>query len=146
MDHDGQVLTEIVLPLMNVDRRDVQGDIDPTEPNQQQIMITSAGEKGSYAYQKLTETFIQSIVSPESAFVWGCDYRVPMMHGLLNKKFIQEIKLSSTYNEDSFAREYLSIKSLWTLNLLNREKISLETIRGQAIKWQVQRLLARNRA
>ena len=32
-DHDGVTLTEIVLPLMNVDRRDAQGDIDPTEPN-----------------------------------------------------------------------------------------------------------------
>ena len=32
-DHDGTTLTEIVLPLMNVDRRDAQGDVDPTEPN-----------------------------------------------------------------------------------------------------------------
>ena len=51
-------------------------------------MITSAGTKGTYAYEKLIETFIQSIIAPESAFVWGCDYRVPMMHGLLNRKFI----------------------------------------------------------
>ena len=110
-DHDGTTLTEIVLPLMNVDRRDAQGDVDPTEPNQQQVMITSAGTKGTYAYEKLIETFIQSIIAPESAFVWGCDYRVPMMHGLLNRKFIQELKLSGTYQADSFAREYLSI---WT--------------------------------
>lgn len=60
-------------------------------------MITSAGTKGTYAYEKLIETFIQSIIAPESAFVWGCDYRVPMMHGLLNRKFIQELKLSGTY-------------------------------------------------
>ena len=32
------------------------------------------------------------------------DYRVPMMHGLLNKRYIQELKLSGTYKEDSFAR------------------------------------------
>lgn len=70
-DHDGTTLTEIVLPLMNVDRRDAQGDVDPTEPNQQQVMITSAGTKGTYAYEKLIETFIQSIIAPESAFVWG---------------------------------------------------------------------------
>ena len=89
---------------MNVDRRDAQGDVDPTEPNQQQVMITSAGTKGTYAYEKLIETFIQSIIAPESAFVWGCDYRVPMMHGLLNRKFIQELKLSGTYQADSFAR------------------------------------------
>lgn len=96
---------------MNVDRRDAQGEIDPTEPNQQQVMITSAGTKGTYAYSKLIETFIQSIIAPESAFCWGTDYRVPVMHGLLSKKFIQELKLSGTYDEGSFAREYLSI---WT--------------------------------
>lgn len=56
---------------MNVDRRDAQGDVDPTEPNQQQVMITSAGTKGTYAYERLIETFIQSIIAPESAFVWG---------------------------------------------------------------------------
>lgn len=110
-DHDGTTLTEIVLPLMNVDRRDAQGDVDPTEPNQQQVMITSAGTKGTYAYEKLIETFIQSIIAPESAFVWGCDYRVPMMHGLLNRKFIQELKLSGTYQADSFARRLFACLS-----------------------------------
>lgn len=33
------------------------------------------------------------------------------MHGLLDKKYLNEIKMSSTYKEDSFAREFLS---LWT--------------------------------
>ena len=54
-DHDGDVLAEVVLPLMNVDRRTVTGDIDLTEPNQQQIYITSAGGKGTYAYERLIE-------------------------------------------------------------------------------------------
>ena len=34
-----------------------------------------------------------------------------MLHGLLNKTFVEELKISPTYKEDSFAREYLSI---WT--------------------------------
>ena len=37
MDHDGTVLTEVVLPLMNVDRRTVTGELDEEEPNQQQL-------------------------------------------------------------------------------------------------------------
>lgn len=110
-DHDAQVLTEIILPLMNVDRRTVRGELDPTEPNQQQIYITSAGQKGSYAYEKLVELFIQSIIAPNSTFVWGCDYRIPLLHGLLNKQYIEELKLSSTYRDDSFAKEYLSVWS-----------------------------------
>lgn len=62
------------------------------------------------------------------------DYRVPMMHGLLNRKFIQELKLSGTYQADSFAREYLSIdpQFKWTLNLFNCWKLSTETISSQA--------------
>ena len=192
---------------MNVDRRDVQGDIDPTEPNQQQIYqqlffllkkklviciimqkciiqnfvncwkiqnrqsaakpqkwkvqrlslweqiqanrsakpltqkrkvkiqsnltwerklrkrskisdftrmfndITSAGNKGSYAYDRLIELLVQSIVAPDTSFVFGCDYRVPVMHGLLNKKFIQELKLSGTYQADSFARRLFACLS-----------------------------------
>lgn len=37
MDHDGTALNEIVLPLLNVDRRTVTGELDEEEPNQQQI-------------------------------------------------------------------------------------------------------------
>ena len=36
-DQDPVMVTEVILPLLNVDRRDAQGDVDPTEPNQQQI-------------------------------------------------------------------------------------------------------------
>ena len=38
-DHDGTVLNEVVLPLMNVDRRTVLGELDETEPNQGQIYM-----------------------------------------------------------------------------------------------------------
>lgn len=86
--------------------------------------ITSAGSKGSYAYDRLIELFAQSVVAPESTFIFGCDYRIPAMHGLLNKRFIQELKLSNSFKTDSFAREYLSINppTQWTLNLPNCEK------------------------
>lgn len=103
------MLSQVVLPLMNVSRRDMQGEIDPTEPNQQQIYISSAGNKGSYAYDKLIELSIQQIIAPWTTFCFGCDYRVPMQHGLLSRQFIEELKISQTYNEDAFAREYLSI-------------------------------------
>lgn len=111
LDHDGTTLNEIVLPLMNVDRRTILGELDETEPNQAQYFITSAGQKGSYAYEKLVELFVQSIVAPKTTFVMGCSYRVPQRHGLLNKSFIEDLKLSTTYKPDSFAREYLSV---WT--------------------------------
>ena len=106
-DHDGDTLNEIVIPLLNVNRRTVAGLMNEKEPHQCQFYMTSAGQKNSYAYQKLIEILELEIITPKSAFVWGCDYRVPMQAGLLDKTFIKELKMSSTYKDDSFAREYL---------------------------------------
>lgn len=106
-DHDGTLLNEVVLPLLNVNRRTKAGLVNENEPHQAQFFLTSAGQKASYAYEKLVELYAMQIYNPKAAFVWGCDYKVPMMHGLLPKNYLHEIKLSSTYADDSFAREYL---------------------------------------
>ncbi len=110
-DHDGDTLNEVVLPLLNVNRRTAARTVNLKEPHQAQFYMTSAGTKMSYAYDKLMECVVSSIIDPESTFVWGCDYRVPMFHGLLDKKYLMEIKTSPTYKPESFAREYLGI---WT--------------------------------
>lgn len=55
--------------------------------------------------------FENAIIDPNSSFVFGCDYRVPAMHGLLDKTYINKLKMSPSYNEESFAREYMSIWS-----------------------------------
>lgn len=92
---------------MNVNRRTKARIVNPNEPHQAQFYLTSAGQKSSFAYQKLVELFAMQIYNPKASFVWGCDYKVPMICGLLPKNYLQEIKLSSTYKDDSFAREYL---------------------------------------
>ena len=69
-----------------------------------------------------------SIINPKKAFVWGCDYRVPVMHGLLDKQFIQELKMSPTYQEETFAREYKA--DMYSLNyweLLETSKAFITT-------------------
>lgn len=96
---------------MNVNRRTKSGLVNKNEPHQAQFYMTSAGQKNSYAYQKLIETLVLEIITPRSAFVWGCDYRVPLHFGLLDKTFLKEIKMSSTYKDDTFAREFMGI---WT--------------------------------
>lgn len=42
------------------------------------------------------------------------DYKLPMYYGLLNADFVKSIKRSNTYEESSFAREFLS---KWTSNV-----------------------------
>lgn len=110
-DHEEQPINEIVLPLMNVSRRLPNNDVNFKEPNQQRIFMTSAGVKTSFAYDLLIDTFESSIIDPDNAFCFGCDYRVPVMHGLLDGNYINKLKMSPSYNEESFAREYLSLWS-----------------------------------
>lgn len=109
--HDEELVNTVVLPLMNVSRRLPNGEVNPYEPNQQQICATSAWLKTSFAYIKLIDMFVDSIINPNSTFVFGCDYRVPVMHGLLARDFVNKLKMSPSFNEETFAREYLSI---WT--------------------------------
>lgn len=75
------------------------------------MLRTSAGAKMSYAYVKLIDVFENSIIDPKNSFCFGCDYRVPMMHGLLAPTYINKLKMSPSYNSESFAREYLSLWS-----------------------------------
>ena len=117
-DHDPDAVSEILLPLMNVNRRTKTGKVNPKEPQPQQLWMSSAASKSSYCYEQLIEMLEQEIIDPDSTFVFGCDYRVPLMHGLLDKKYIEKIKMSSTTKDDSFAREYLghftgSVQNSW---------------------------------
>ena len=110
-DHEEGPINEVVLPLMNVSRRLPDNTVNEKEPNQQRIFMTSAGVKTSFAYDLLVDDLIDCIIHPDSTFVFGCDYRVPILHGLLDKTYINKLKTSSSFSEDSFAREYASIWS-----------------------------------
>ena len=74
--------------------------------------MTSAGVKTSFAYDLLLDVFEDAIIHPNSSFCMGCDYRVPMLHGLLDRTYINKLKASPSYNEESFAREYRRICTL----------------------------------
>lgn len=106
---DQTLLNEIIIPTMNVDRRLSCGDrVESETVNKSQIYVTTAGWKNSFAYQKLMQILIQSIIEPGEAIVLGGTWRVPVMEKLLKKSFIEELKLDGTYNDASFAREYES--------------------------------------
>lgn len=110
-DHEEQPINEIVLPLMNVSRRLPDNTVNSNEPNQQRLFMTSAGVKTSFAYDLLLDVFEKSIINPETSFCMGCDYRVPVLHGLVERDYINDLKMSPSYNAESFAREYMSLWS-----------------------------------
>lgn len=51
------------------------------------------------------------IVEPGKAFIMGGTYRIPVLLGLQNKNFIDDLRKDSTFNEAGFSREY---ESKWT--------------------------------
>ena len=106
-DLDGSMVQEVVLPQMNVSRRMANGLVNPYEKiNTQVIYATSAGMKSSYAYDALIDTFENAIIDPKRSFSMGLDYRIPAMHNLIDRGFVQKLKLSPSYNEQTFASEY----------------------------------------
>lgn len=107
-NHDEEMISTVVLPLLNVSRRLPDNTVNPKEPNQQVICCTSAWLKSSFAYARLIDDFENAIIDPQNTFVMGCDYRVPLLHGLLDKDFINKLRMSPSFNEESFATEYLS--------------------------------------
>ena len=109
---DGDILNEVIIPTTNVDRLLPDGSRHKEENvNKSQIYITTAGWKNSFAYDRLIELLVQSIISPDEVMVIGGTYETPVTEGLLNEDFVEQLKISGTYNDESFDREYRSIWS-----------------------------------
>ena len=109
---DGDILNEVVIPTTNVDRLLPDGTRHKEENvNKSQIYITTAGWKNSFAYDKLIELLVQSIIAPNEVMVIGGTYETPVTEGLLDEDFVDQLKIQGTYNDESFDREYRSIWS-----------------------------------
>lgn len=106
---DQTALNEIVIPTTNVNRLLPDGTRHKEENvNKSQIYITTAGWKNSFAYDKLIELLIQSLIEPEEVMIMGGTWETPVTEGLLDENFVDQLKLQGTYSEDSFDREYCS--------------------------------------
>ena len=104
---DQTMLNEVIIPTMNVNRRLPDGSRHEEElVNKSQIFVTTAGWKNTFAYEKLIQTLIQQITEPGQAVVLGGTWRIPVLEKLLQRSFIEELKMDGTYNDASFAREY----------------------------------------
>lgn len=106
---DGTILSEVIIPVMNVSRRALDGTVHPEEPlNKSQLYITTAGYRNTFAYDKHIQILIWSIVNPDRAMVLGGTWRIPVLMKLLDKDFVKDLQQDGTFNESSFEREYES--------------------------------------
>ena len=109
---DGDILSQVIIPTMNVSRLCMDGTTQPDETlNKSQIYVTTAGYKGTFAYDKLIQLLVWMITEPHKAMVMGGTWRIPVLMKLLDKNFLQDLKRDGTFNEASFDREY---ESKWT--------------------------------
>ena len=109
---DGDILNEVIIPTTNVDRRLSDGSRHKEETvNKSQIYITTAGWKNSFAYSKLIQLLINSIIDPDEYMIMGGTYQTPVASGLLDEGFVEQLKLQGTFNDESFNRQYMSIWS-----------------------------------
>ena len=109
---DGNILSQVIIPTMNVSRLCMDGTTQPDETlNKSQIYVTTAGYKGTFAYDKLIQLLVWMITEPHKALVMGGTWRIPVLMKLLDKNFLQDLKRDGTFNEASFDREY---ESKWT--------------------------------
>ena len=106
---DGTILSEVIIPTMNVSRLCMDGTMQPEETlNKSQIFVTTAGWKGTFAYDKLIQFLVWMVAEPEKAIIMGGTWRIPVLVKLLDQTFLQDLKKDGTFNEASFSREYES--------------------------------------
>lgn len=87
----------------------MDGTTQPEETlNKSQIYVTTAGYKNTYAYDKLIQLLVWQIVKPERSIILGGTYRIPVLMKLLDKSFVQDLRMDGTFNESAFQREYES--------------------------------------
>ena len=120
---DQTALNEIIIPTTNFNRLLPDGTRHKEEVvNKSQIYITTAGYKNTFAYEKLIELLILSVIDPDEVMIIGGTYITPVTEGLLDEDFVDQLKMTGTFNEDSFEREYqpheqysLNIENCWKL-------------------------------
>lgn len=90
---DGKILSEVLIPITNISRRLPDGtSIQEEKLNKSQCMITTAGYKNTFSYNKLIQFLVWTVVKPEQAIVMGGTWRIPVLIGLYDKSFIKDLK------------------------------------------------------
>lgn len=98
---------------MNISRRCGNGKRNDQELiNKSQVFITTAGFKNTFSYDKLIQLLIWMVTDPDKAFVMGGTYRIPVLAGLQDGSFIQDLKRDGSFNEEAFQREYENLYSI----------------------------------
>lgn len=74
---DGDILNQVIVPTMNIDRLCGDGKRYEIETlNKSQIYVTTAGYRSTFSYDKLIQILVRSVLEPEKAIVLGGTWRL----------------------------------------------------------------------
>ena len=99
------VLNTILIPTLVIKRQLPNGESDPEELNHQQIYLTSAYFKSHDCYKKFL-SFTKDMVTRSNTFVCAFDYKLPILYGLFDELYIEELKQQDDFNPLTFSMEY----------------------------------------
>lgn len=111
---DGTILSEVIIPTMNISRMCMDGTTQPEETlNKSQIYITTAGFKNTYPYDKLIQLLVWSVIRPEQSIILGGTYRIPVLMKLLDANFIKDLKMDGGPSVSAVKKPYLCIAGVY---------------------------------
>lgn len=125
---DEENFNTVILPIMANNRFPACGGEDPYELHKKICIVTTAGQKQSFAFGLLKE-YENDMVSGNSGYIMGASYQLATSFGLLSLDYINELKESPNFNRLSFEREY---ESKWSGSSEN-SLVDLETFRKSRV-------------
>lgn len=125
---DEENFNTVILPIMANTRFSPFGGEDPYELHKKITIVTTAGNKQSFAWGLLKE-YLYDMASGKSAYIMGSSYELATGFDLLSLDYINDLKESPNFNPISFLREYSSIWSGSSENSL----VDIETFRKSRV-------------
>lgn len=125
---DEENFNTVILPIMANTRFSAYGGEDEHELHKKITIVTTAGNKQSFAWGLLKE-YYQDMAMGKSAYVMGSSYELATGFKLLSLDYINDLKESDNFNPISFLREYGSVWSGSSESSL----VDLETFRKARI-------------
>jgi len=110
MDSKKDLLNDVILPTMQIDRRSYKNQVDPHEIKKYTLYLTTAGTRQSFAYEKANVVF-NDMLKGQSAVYLGASYELGVIFGLFDRDYIERQAEDPTKSYLGFLREY---RSIWT--------------------------------
>jgi len=110
MDSKKEILNDVILPTMQIDRRSYNNQVDPNEIKKFTLYLTTAGTRQSFAFEK-AKAVLNDMRKGRNVVYIGAGYELGVTFGLFDEDYIRQAEEDPTKSYLGFLREY---RSVWT--------------------------------